>query len=75
MVSVNSLKECPVQLEHITNTLHAFGPLIAGLEGKAARRASTQVQVAGISVSDNFYRLLRYVTLTADVMFINWVFF
>ena len=32
MVSVNSLKECPVQPEHITNAAHAFGPLIAGLE-------------------------------------------
>ena len=47
MISVNSLKECPVRPEHITNAAHAFGPLIAGLEGKTTRRASDRVQVAG----------------------------
>ena len=33
MASVNSLKECPVRPERITNVAHAFGPLLTGLEG------------------------------------------
>merc|ERR1712086_114788 len=44
MVSVNSLKESLVRPEHITNVTHAFGPLLAGLEGKTTRRASARVR-------------------------------
>ena len=72
---MNSLKECPVRPEHITNAAHAFGPLIAGLEGKTTRRASAWVRVAGTSVPDDFHHLHRFVTLTADVMFVNGVSF
>ena len=71
MVSVNSLKECPVRPEHITNAAHAFGPLITGLEGKTTRRESARVRVAGTSVPDEFHRLHQFVTLTAAVMFVN----
>ena len=57
MVSVYSLKECPVRPKHITNAAYAFGPLIAELEGKTTRRALAWFQVSGTSVPDDFCRL------------------
>ena len=40
---MNSLKISPVRPEHITNASHVFGPDVAGLEGKTARRVSARV--------------------------------
>ena len=73
MASVNSLKECPVRPKHITYVAHSFGPLISVSEGKIMKHLSARVQVAKTSVLDNFRRLHRVVTLTADVMFVNGV--
>ena len=53
MVSVNSLKECPVRPEHITNVAHAFGSLISGLDGNTTRRASVWVHMGVTSVLDD----------------------
>ena len=60
---------------YITNAAHAFDPLFLGLDGKTIGRISTLVHVVGTSVQDDFHRLHRFVTLTADVMFVNGVSF
>ena len=39
------------------------------------RRASARVHLAGTLVPDDFHRLHRFVTLTADVMFVSGVSF
>ena len=69
------MKTYPVRPKHITNVAHAFGPLIAGLEGTTTRRASARVHFVGKSVPDDCYHLQRFVTLAADVIFVNRVSF
>ena len=76
MVNVNGLKNAPVRPEHVTNATHIFGPNTTALEGKIVRRPSPRVHTdEGVHIPDGFHRLHRFVTLVADVFFVDGVAF
>jgi hypothetical protein len=71
MVSNRLLKKIPLKPDHITNAHSIYGSSIAGVLGKTVRRKHEHVEVEYGNVPDNFHRLHKFVTLTADVMLIN----
>ena len=74
IVSVNGLRNSQVRPEHVTNASCMFGPNVAALEGKTARRPSPRVYTdEGVTIPDNFYRLHHFVTLVAGIFFVNGV--
>jgi hypothetical protein len=75
MARNNTIKNCPIKPEHITNACSIFGPSIAGVHGKTIRRKPEQVQAEPGCIPDNFHRLHQFVVLTADVMFVNGIAF
>ena len=76
MVSVNGLRNSPVRPEHVSNATRIFGPNVAALEGKTVRRPSPRVHTdKGVSIPNDFYRLHHFVTLVADVFYVNGVTF
>jgi hypothetical protein len=76
MVSVNGLKNASIRPEHVTNASRIFGPNTAALEGKTVRRPSPRViEEGGVNIPDDFHRLHRFVTLVADVFFVDGVAF
>ena len=71
LVSSNSLLNCPVTPQAITNAISIFGPDLGSLRGKSVRSSPDRVVVETVSVPDDYFRLNRFVTLVADVMFVN----
>ncbi len=71
MVSNRLLKNCPVKPDHITNAHSIYCPSIAGVRGQTVRRKPEHVEVEYSNVPDDFHHLHIFVTLTADIMFIN----
>ena len=54
------------------NNAHAiFGPDIAGVRGKTSRQKPDRVVIYYVAVPCNFLVLHKYVTLVADVWFVN----
>ena len=73
MVTVNGLKNDPICPEHVTNATCIFGSNTAALEGKTVRRPSPRVieEGGGVNIPDDFHRLRHFVTLIADVFFMD----
>ena len=65
------LKNCPVKLEQITNANNIFGPNFSGLRGKSVRTKPTRVKKKYIPIPRDFHILHKFVTLTADLMFVS----
>ena len=54
-----------------TNACKIFGPNLADVREKTVRRKSERVKMDYVAIPKYFYSLNRYVTLTADMMFVN----
>ena len=53
------------------NARTLFGPNRPGLRGKTVRQRPERVIPEYLDIPQDFYRLHHFVTLTADVMFVN----
>ena len=71
MISNRELANCPVTVQDITNAHAIFGPDLPGVRGKTVRRKPSRVEPQYVAIPDDFHKLHRFVTLTADVMFVN----
>jgi hypothetical protein len=71
LVRNNSIKNCPVKPDHITNAHSIFGPSIAGVRGRTTRQKPERVEAAVGCILDDFHCLHKFVVLTADMMFVN----
>ena len=71
LVSSKSLKHCPVTTDAATNSLAIYGPNLDGLRGKTVRQRPRRVETEYLRIPRDFYELHKFVTLTADVMFVN----
>ena len=71
MVSNNSIKNCPVKPDHITNPHSIFSPSIAGVRGQTTRQKSEQVEAVVWRTPDDFHCLHKIVILMVNVMFVN----
>ena len=75
MVSSESFDHCPVVASDVTNARTIFCPNRAGLRGKTVRQRPERVIPEYLGIPKDFYRLHHFVTLTADVMFVNGIAF
>ena len=64
------LKNNPVSHENMSHAKAIFGPNISGLKGRATRKRPHRVVRGRCKISRDFYLLNKFVTLTADVMFV-----
>ena len=71
MVRSKSLDNCSVVADGVTNARSIFGPNLPGLRGKTVRQRPERVVPEYLRILRDYYRLHRFVTLTADVMFVN----
>ena len=71
MVSNNSIKNCPVKPQHITNAHSIFGSSITGVCGRTTRQKPEQVEAVVGRIPNDFHHLHKFVVLTANVMFVN----
>ena len=70
------LENCPVKLVDVTNTIAIFGLELAGICGRTVQNKPYRVEMDNVvPISRDLDRLHKFVTLTADVMFINGVAF
>jgi hypothetical protein len=75
MVSANMIQNCPVTPPDITNANTIYGPDLAGTRGKTVRKKPDRVMLDYVAVPHEFMKLHKYVTLVADVMFVNGIAF
>jgi hypothetical protein len=71
MVREQLLTNCPVTVCDVDNANQIFGPDLANLRRKATRTKPDRVQVEYVQIPLDFVQLHKYVTLVADVMFVN----
>ena len=64
------IKNCPATPVDVANAHTIFGPDLPGVRGKTVRQKPSWVETA-VRVPDDYHRLNKFVTLTADVMFVN----
>jgi len=71
MINGKTIDNCPIVASDIVNARAIFGPNRPGLQGKTIRQRSEQIEPEYLGIPRDFYRLHHFVTLTADVMFVN----
>eukprot|EP00804_Cyclotella_cryptica_P019093 CCRYP_021211-RA/>CCRYP_021211-RA protein AED:0.16 eAED:0.16 QI:0/0/0/0.66/1/1/3/0/1057 len=71
MVRGKLLDDCPIDVVDLRNAHTIFGPDLAGLRGRTVRRRPERVTTDVVAVPRDFVRLHKFVTLTADIMFVN----
>ena len=71
MVSSKTLDNCSVNASDVTNARSIFGPNRPGLKGKTIRQRPERIEPEYVGIPRDFYKLHHFVTLTADVMFVN----
>jgi len=71
MVCKQLLTNCPVTVRDVDNANQIFGPDLANLRGKMTRTKPECVRVEYVQIPCDFVQLHKYVTLVADVMFVN----
>ena len=71
MVNSPGLKNCRVTVQDITNSREIFGPDLPGLQGRSTRQKPKRVVPEYMGIPRAIYERYKYVTLTADVMFVN----
>jgi hypothetical protein len=72
LVRLNLIKDCPItnsDIIHATNKI--FGPDLANIRGKTVRRKPDRVRTDYVDIPRVILDVHRYVTLVADVMFVN----
>ena len=73
LVRQNFLQDCPITPSDITNAHKIFGPDLANIRGKTVRRKPEHVNTAIVDIPQQILSNQQYVTLSADVMFVNQV--
>ena len=71
IVSAEGIRNCPVEFNYVTNSFTIFGPNRNRFKGASTRRKTKRVRQEYIKISRDFYCLHKFVTLAADVIFVN----
>ena len=71
MVREKLITNCPVTVQDVENANRIFGPDLANLRGKTIRTKPEHVRIEYVQIPRDFVELHKYVTLVADVMFVN----
>jgi hypothetical protein len=73
LVRQNFLPDCPITPTDITNAHHIFGPDLANIRGKTVLRRPEHVSTEIFEIPRQILLSQKYVTLVADIMFVNQV--
>ncbi len=71
MVHEQLWTNCPVSIRDVDNANQIFGPDVANLRGKTTRTKPDCIRVKYVQIPWDFVQLHKYVTLVADVVFVN----
>ncbi len=71
MVREKLIANCPVTVQDVHNANRIFGPDLVNLRGKTTRKKTEHVRVDYVKIPWDLVDMHKYVTLVADVMFIN----
>jgi hypothetical protein len=71
VIQSNQIKDCPVTVQDIVTAHQIWGKNIAALKGKTTRHKSRHVATDFVKVPSAILKLHRYVTLAADLFFVN----
>ena len=72
IVSQRGLKNTPIRISDIANAKTLFGTSVPGLKGWTTRKkVKGGFPVDRVSIPAKFYRLNKFVTIAADVMFVS----
>ena len=71
MVSINIIQNCSITASDFTNVQTMFGPNIARTRGNTVRQNPDIMVIYYISVPSYFLKIHKFVTIVADVMFVN----
>ena len=71
MVREKLITNCPVTVQDVENAKRIFGPDLTNLRGKTIRTKPEHVRIEYVQIPWDFVELHKYVTLVADVMFVN----
>ena len=75
LVNSDSIKNCKVTAQDISNSRVIFGPDLPGLQGRTTRKKPTRVTPVYIGIPRAIYERYKDIVLTADVMFVNGIAF
>ena len=70
LIGTNDLKNNPVTIENVADAFAIFGSNVNRLKGAATRQQPRRVVGGRYEIPREFYHLNKFVTLTADVMFV-----
>ena len=71
IVSQQSLKNVPIRSTDVANAKSIFGPSVAGLKGSTTRkRTGGNKPEERVRIPESLFRLNKFVTMAADVMFV-----
>ena len=71
MVRERLIINCPITVQDIENANHIFGPDLANLRGKTTRKKPEHVRVDYVEIPRDLVDMHKYVTLVADMIFVN----
>jgi len=71
MVCEKLIANCPVTVQDVHNANRIFGPDLANLRGNTTRKKPEHVRVDYVKIPRDLVDMHKYVTLVADVMFVN----
>ena len=70
LIGTKEIKNNPETLDNVTHNLAIYGKNVNRLKGAATRQRTHGVTEGRCEIPRDFYRLNKFVTLTADVMFV-----
>ena len=70
IVSQQSLKNVPIRSTDVANAKSISGPSVAGLKGWKTRKKTGDKPEDRVYIPESLYRLNKFVTIAADVMFV-----
>ncbi len=75
MVREKHITNCLVTVQDVHNANQFFGPDLAYLRGKTTRTKPEHLRVDYVKTPRDFIQMHKYVTLVADVLFVNGLLF
>ena len=70
IVSQQSLKNVPIRSADVANAKSVFGPHVAGLKGWTNRKRTGNKPEERVRIPESLFRLNKFVTIAADVLFV-----
>ena len=71
LIKMNSIKDCPVQMEDVDTAVKIFGPDIGSLKGKSVRRQPPPVRDNVTQIPTELTQEHKNLVLCIDIMFVN----